>query len=510
MTDHVLGNGNGGRRPGAATAAPRGGVTPRPDLDLLVVGGGVSGLAAAREALLRRPEWSVAVIEAEDRAGGTMRSDRAAGCLCEWGPNGFLTNVPDTWDLAVDLGLAERLLPAHPNAEKRLLWVKGGLKPLPMKPGAFFRSDLLSVRGRLRVLLEPFMPKRSAAGDESVYSFASRRIGPEAASVLVDAMVSGIYAGDPENLSLEAAFPKMAAMEARYGSLVRAMIALMRERKKARRATPAAGGGPMGPGGALTSFDEGMEVLIRRLAEILGSRLFTGTRVTGLTPIADGYRVDLESRGGARSVSARNVVMAVPSHVAAAILKDAAPRLAWRLDEIPYAGITVACLIYPRSHVAHPLDGFGFLVPRGQGPRILGCIWTGSIFPPHVHGDHVLLRAMVGGARDPEGAILSEGRTVDLVHGELDRMLGGIKNRPAEVRLYRHAKGIPQYVLGHPERLRAIGEDLAALPGLHLAGNAYRGIGVNDCVREARELAERLTAAGSPAVEGRKPSEARP
>ena len=213
-----------------------------------------------------------------------------------------------------------------------------------------------------------------------MYSFASRRIGPEAASVLVDAMVSGIYAGDPENLSLEAAFPRMAAMEARYGSLVRAMIALMRERKKARKRAPAGGGGPMGPGGALTSFDEGMEVLIRRLAEILGSRLSTGTRVTGLTRLREGYRVDLESRGEARSVSARNVVMAVPSHVAAAILKDAAPRLAWRLDEIPYAGITVACLIYPRSHVAHPLDGFGFLVPRDRGRESSGASGPAASF----------------------------------------------------------------------------------------------------------------------------------
>jgi len=498
VTDHGLGNGNGRRLPGAATAAPRGGDSRLSDLDLLVVGGGVSGLALARETLLRRPDWSVAVIEAEDRPGGTMRSDRAAGCLCEWGPNGFLTNVPHTWDLAVDLGLADRLLPAHSNAEKRFLWVKGGLKPLPMKPGAFFRSDLLSLRGRLRVLAEPFMPKGPSSGDESVYSFASRRIGSEAASVLVDAMVSGIYAGDPENLSLKAAFPKMAAMEERYGSLVRAMIALMRERKRARKAAPAAGGGPMGPGGSLTSFDEGMEVLIARLAEILGTRLSTGTRVAAVARTADGYRVSLESRGDLRSVTARNVVLAVPSYAAASIVKDVAPRLAWRLDEIPYAGITVACLIYERDQIAHPLDGFGFLVPRGQGPRILGCIWTGSIFPPHVRGRHVLMRAMVGGARDPEGAILSEGRTVDLVHGELDRTLGGIKGRPAEVRLYRHPKGIPQYVPGHPERLRAIGDDLAALPGLYLAGNAYRGIGVNDCVREARELAGRLTGSDAP------------
>jgi oxygen-dependent protoporphyrinogen oxidase len=167
----------------------------------------------------------------------------------------------------------------------------------------------------------------------------------------------------------------------------------------------------------------------------------------------------------------------------------------------------VACLIYDRKQVAHPLDGFGFIVPRGQGPRLLGCIWTGSIFPPHARGDRVLMRAMVGGVRDPEGAALSEGRTVDLVHGELDRLLGGVQGTPRDVRLYRHPKGIPQYSMGHPERLRALEAGLAEFPGLHVLGNAYRGIGVNDCVREAKALADRLTGA---AALGSVPAPAKP
>jgi oxygen-dependent protoporphyrinogen oxidase len=461
--------------------------------DLVIVGAGVSGLALVREVLERRPQWSIALLEAESHPGGTMRSDWVGGCLCEWGPNGFLTNVPETWDLAQQVGLRERLLVANGNSERRFLWVKGALKALPMKPGAFFRSDILSRRGRARVLLEPFMP-RGPAGDESVFSFASRRIGREAASVLVDAMVSGIYAGDPEQLSLRSAFPRMREMEETHGSLVRAMIA----KRRASRGGGVKAGGPMGPGGTLTSFDEGMEVLIRRLAEIAGPRLEVSTRVTDFETVSGGYRVEAAGPGGTRSLLTRRFVLAVPSFAGQAILRRRLPRTARALEAIPYAGITVACLVYDRKQIAHPLDGFGFLVPRGQGPRMLGCIWTGSIFPPHVRGRRVLMRAMVGGARDPEGAALPEGRTVDLVHGELDRLLGGISGPPKETRLFRHPKGIPQYAMGHPERVERLERELEGFPGLHLLGNAYRGIGVNDCVREARALAERLVEEPAP------------
>ena len=166
---------------------------------------------------------------------------------------------------------------------------------------------------------------------------------------------------------------------------------------------------------------------------------------------------------------------------------------AFRIREIPYAPISVVCLIYDRQQVRHPLDGFGFLVPRGQAVRMLGCIWTGSIFPEHVAEGRVLLRTMVGGARDPEGAGMADGPLVDLVHGELRRILGEIEGRPREVRIFRHPLGIPQYALGHLGRLERLQSGLGRAPGLHLAGNAYRGIGVNDCVREASDLAGRIT-----------------
>ena len=449
--------------------------------DLVVIGGGISGLVVAREAMRLQPEWAITVLEAEDRPGGTIRTERVAECLCEWGPAGFLTNVPHTRDLAMELGLEGRLLPASEAAENRYLWVRGALRAVPLKPPAFLRSDVLTVRGRARVLAEPFIPKRRSGNDESVLAFASRRIGTEAAQVLVDAMVSGVHAGDAATLSLCSTFPRMREMEERYGSLIRAMIAS----KKARG----------GPGGVLTSFDEGMNVLVQGLANAIGARLVNDARVSGISRHGSEYVVEAVVSGVPRRWRARQLVLAVPSHVAAKLTQPFAPILAGELEQIPYAGLSVVCLIYRRSQIHHALNGFGFLVPRDQGLRILGAIWVGSVFPAHVPEDRVLLRVMLGGMRDSEGSMLSEGRSIDIAHADANRALGGIDGAPMATRIFRHPKAIPQYVLGHPERLERI--ERSRLPGLHLAGNAYRGIGVNDCVRESRALAERILALAS-------------
>lgn len=465
--------------------------------DLVVLGAGISGLAVAYEVSRLRPDWTVTVLEKDEVPGGTMRSDRIAGCLCEWGPNGFLTNVPHTWDFAHELGLADRLAVADHRAERRFLFVGGRLQEVHPHPVKFLRSGLLSARGKARLLLEPFVPAKRDGADESVFSFAARRIGSEAAARLVDAMVTGIHAGDSRELSLRATFPKMVGMEETYGGLVKAMIALKRARRKAGAAS---GGGPAGPGGRLVSFDEGMQVLVDRLAlGVPGLRV--SAPVSAVRREHGGYRVEL---AGGNAVRAPRVVVAAPAPAAAALLGDDFPAAAGPIASIDYAGIAVVCLVYRREQVAHTLDGFGFLVPRGESPRLLGCIWVGSIFPGHAASGRVVLRAMVGGARDPEGAALPEGRLVDGVRKDLSAILGGLDGPPEEAVVYRHAKGIPQYRLGHLDRVAAIESALGGEPGLHVAGNAYRGIGVNDCVREARALAERLVRAGERAPAGQR------
>jgi oxygen-dependent protoporphyrinogen oxidase len=302
-------------------------------------------------------------------------------------------------------------------------------------------------------------------------------------------MVSGVYAGDPASLSLKAVFPRMAEMEATHGSLFRAMIAA---RKRG------GGGGPAGPGGVLTSFDDGMEVLISALVDSLGDRVRTGHRVESITRTDRGFRLRTGRGDSERMWDASRVVLAVPALVAAGLLPEDRPALTGALGAIPYAGVSVVCLIFRRDQVRHPLDGFGFLVPQGQGPRLLGCLWVGSIFPSHTTGDHVLLRVMLGGARDPELVELDEASAIEHARRELAPMLG-IEGTPVETVVFRHPRAIPQYTIGHLDRLRVLDRELEAMPGLHLAGNAYRGIGVNDCVREAKQLAEGLTGVGSPA-----------
>jgi oxygen-dependent protoporphyrinogen oxidase len=418
-----------------------------------------------------------------------MRTERVAGCVCEWGPNGYLTNVSHTEDLAGELGLASRRLRADPGSAARYLWVRGALREVPLRPPAFLKSGLLTAGGKLRVLAEPFIRAGDPDREETVAAFASRRIGRQAATTLVDAMVSGVYAGDPEALSLRAVFPRMAEMEADHGSLFRAMIAA---RKRG------GGGGPAGPGGVLTSFDEGMEVLIRALVDSLGDRVRTGTRVDSVTPTEAGFQIRSGPGDPVRRWDATRVVLAVPAPVAAGLLPADRRKLTGALDAIPYAGVSVVCLVYRRNQVRHPLDGFGFLVPHGQGPRMLGCLWVGSIFPAHTPGDHVLLRVMLGGARDPELVDLGEAEAVEHARRELAPILG-IEGAPRETVVFRHPRAIPQYTIGHLSRLRVLERELVGLPGLHLAGNAYRGIGVNDCVAEAKLLADRLTGVGSPA-----------
>lgn len=461
-------------------------------VDVAVVGGGITGLALAHRLAKESPDTRVAVLEADSRVGGKVRSERVSGCVCEWGPNGVLTSVPDTWQLAHELGLGSRLRTAAPAAKHRFLFRDGSLIPVPTSPGAFLSTDLLSLRGRLRVLAEPFIRGRSGAGDHSVFEFVERRLGREAAELFADALVTGIFAGDASALSMQSVFPRVAELERDHGSLARGLIA--GRRKPAPEADAVGGAHPMPPRRALVSFDDGMQVLVDGLRTAIPDRLFPGVAVESLERDDSGWRLGVQYDAGTRTLRAGRVVLTVPAAVAADLTETHSEPLARELRAIPYVGVTVVGLIYRREQVRHHLNGFGFLVPRGSEPRLLGCIWSGSIFPDHTRDDLVMLRTMLGGARDPEAAMLSESHSVDLARTDLDRILG-LDGSPVDACVYRHPRAIPQYTLGHQDRLNVIDRELYSLPGLHLAGNAYRGVGVNDCVRDAERLARRLASA---------------
>jgi protoporphyrinogen/coproporphyrinogen III oxidase len=452
--------------------------------EVIIIGGGIAGLSCAEEILRRDPGTSLLLLEAENRLGGNIRTSREEGFTLEWGVNGFLDGVVETLDLVDRIGLGDELLPARDAAGRRFIFRGGRLREIPLHPLRFFASDLLTLRGRLRILGEPFA-RAAREEDQSVFQFASRRIGREAAEILVDAMVSGVYAGDARRLSLEATFPKMAAMEREHGSLVRALIARRRETRRRGGAR----GGPSGPAGTLTSFRSGMEILIDTLRERVGSqRIRLHAPVGAVERRGTAFRVTVGAAG--ETLEAERVIVASPARVAEAFLRPLDSHLADRLAEVTYAGLAVVAVAYRTDELRRKPEGFGFLAPRGQGLRILGCLWDSSVFENRAPEGWTLLRAMVGGAHDPGAVDLSDETLVATARRDLETSMG-IDVAPRLIRVFRHPLGIPQYSIGHPALLRGIDACLVRHPGLFLVGNSYRGIAVNNCVKEAAELGQR-------------------
>jgi len=449
-----------------------------------VIGGGVSGLAVGFELLEQGlPPSDLVVFESSDHPGGNVQTDRFDDYRIERGPNGFLDNSPPTLDLVRRTGLEDRLLPSREAAAIRFIFRGGKLHELPTSPPGMLRSGLLSWQGKLRLFCEPFISK-GGSPEESVFEFAARRIGTEAARILVDPMVSGVFAGNAKKLELRAAFPRMVEMEERYGGLVRALLAIRREKKKSGERSS----GTAGPGGRLTSFRDGMGELVDALAGRLGSSLRTGAPIASLRE--DGGRYVLSLPSG-EEIGADRVVLACPAAVAAEMVAPCDDRLATELAAIRSAPITVVATVYDRDDLGRDPIGFGFLVPRGEGPRILGCLWTSAIWEDRAPDDRVLLRSMAGGAHDPDAADLPEDDLLALVSQDLERTMG-VRAGPIIHRIYRYRRGIAQYEPGHTARLERITEGLRGHPGLFVSGSSYGGISVNSCLAEAPGIAARI------------------
>ena len=451
---------------------------------IAIVGGGVAGLAIAH-ALgrlgAREKGVEVTVLERTERPGGNIRTDVVDGFTLESGPNGFLDNVPETLELVRDLGIEDRLQVSDERAGRRFIFRNGRLHELPGGPGALLASDLLSWRAKLRIAFEPFARRRPEDVDETIHAFASRRIGREPADVMIDSIVSGVFGGNARELSLRACFPKMWQMETDHGGLFRALFAKMRERRRSR--------GPIGaPAGRLTSFKGGCEDLIRGLADKLGPTLRTSAPVSAVRTTSGGFDVSLES---GESVEADAVVLAGPTSASSRIVSAFDGELANLLGEIASAPIVVVCLGYEESRLRRPLDGFGFLVPRGEGPRLLGVLWDSSIYPGRAPEGRVLMRAMIGGAHDPAAVDLDDETLLATVRADLRTMMD-LDLAPSFTKIFRHRLGIPQYTVGHRDKLKQIDAALERHPGLYVAGNGYRGIAINSCVAEAGPIAARL------------------
>jgi oxygen-dependent protoporphyrinogen oxidase len=446
-------------------------------VSVAVVGAGIAGLVVAHTLKARGEE--VLVVEAAPRVGGHIRSERSNGFLCEWGPNALLDREPAMRELIDALGLGDQVTHASAAAKRRWLWTGGRLTPLPMSPPEFLKSPVLPWTARLRFLMEPWLHGNRPSDDESVHDFAQRHFGERAADVLADAFQVGVFAGDARRLSLPAAFPQVAELERANPSLLKALAAQRKQRRA--EGTPSEARG-------LFTFAEGIETLPKALAEKLGDALWTNARLTSLEWRPPGWKLGLRRPRGTLTVEAKKVVLALPSHAAAEVLSPLAPHLAETLASIPYAPIAAVHLGYARTDVSADLDGFGFLVPAAEQRSVLGVLYSSTIFPARAPEGHVLFTALVGGARQPELVALEDGALVDRVRADFAVALG-ITAAPRHASVVRVAKGIPQYELGHLARVRRVEQQLQAFPGLSVLGNAYGGVGVNDCVRTARALA---------------------
>lgn len=443
-----------------------------------VIGAGVTGLCAAHLLSKRIDPKEIVVLEAAPHPGGTARTDRDGGYLCDRGPNGFLDKEPLTLEWVEELGLSDRIVHANEAAARRFI-LKGDRLVEIVAPPKFLLQPLLSIAGRARLLCEPLIPAKRDDTPESVWDFAARRIGKEAADTLVSAMVTGIFGGDAHQLSLEHCFPRMAQMEREHGGLVRAMLA----RKKS-----GAGGSPMGPGGTLTTFDGGIGVVAERAAELLGEQITFNFPVSEILKEDEAYRIS--ARDG-RSIRAQAIVLALPAYRAAQVVTELDPNLSESLSAIKYANVAVVCTGYDREQFANGVDGFGFLAPRNQGRRVLGCIWTSCVFPHMAPDGSVLLRTLYGGFNDPEAIKLTDDELLEHISREVDPLLH-ITGEPKFVKVFRHEKGIPQYLLNHGEILDSLDAAENRHEGLALAGNAYRGVSLNECVLSAHRAIERI------------------
>jgi len=447
----------------------------------IVVGAGISGLACAYA--LRKAGFNAQVLEASPRAGGVIASEARDGFLLELGPQSFSGTVA-LRSLCTELGIADQVVQAPARAPRYVL-IDGALKAVPLNPAIMLTSSLLSAKTKWRIARDAFGTTHSPEEDESIAAFVRRKFGEQLLDRLVAPFVSGIYAGDPERISLRAAFPQLYEAEKSAGSAIRGMMRAAKSRKGPRERP------------TLLSFRRGNETLVRALAQKIGSRLRFGAEVLGIGVRRQTGTVRFEVRireGGSEQVAvAESLVLATPAEVAGALLRDVNAAFEPVLGGIEYAPVAVASLGYRREDVGHSLRGFGFLVPRSSGLRVLGSVWNSSLFPERAPVGHALLTSFVGGATDPSAAELSSGDLVALVHREVAPVLQ-IRATPvfSHVQVYRRA--LPQYNIGHRERLMALERLCSDLPGLFLVGNYFRGPAIGNCVELGIAMADALVA----------------
>lgn len=454
--------------------------------DVVIVGGGISGLATAFR--LQRAGVDVLLLENAPHVGGAIQTERAEGFIVDYGPNSALDTSPKIRDFLEQVGLMERRVDANPAARRRYVVRDGALVPLPMSPPQFLATRLFSWRAKLRLLREPFILPAPDDREETIAEFVRRRLGGEFLDYAINPFIAGVYAGDPERLSVRSAVAKIYALEKNYGSLIKGAIKGAKERKKRGHVDKTRAG--------LFSFRDGMAELPAALEKHLAGRVHTATTLEHWAPEEDGtgYRLTTVGGAGNRQIRTRALVFTTPAWVTADYVEARDATLAAALRDIIYPPVAVVFLGFKRVVPSRPLDGFGFLVPKVENRRILGTIWSSTIFPGHAPEGGLALTTFVGGMRQPELAHRDDAELVHLVLDDL-RALMGLDGQPDLLRIRRWPRAIPQYELGHAAQVAKMEAFEARHPGVFISGNYRGGISVGDCILNSEAVAERVVAA---------------
>jgi protoporphyrinogen/coproporphyrinogen III oxidase len=447
---------------------------------VVVIGGGVSGLACAH--WLKKLGLPVTLLEASPRVGGLIETVEKDGFLFESGPQSF-QGTETLLGLIHDLGIEDQLCKADPGAPRYVLR-QGRLRKVPMSPQAILVTSLLSPGTRWKIASEPFKRTRPPNEDESVADFVRRKFGHEILEYLVSPFVSGVYAGDPEKLSLRAAFPTLEQWEREYGSILRGQM----KSRSSSGATTARKGPP-----PLCSFRRGLDTLMQALGANLGRSAWTGACASAMNRSGNlddaGYEVRVTRGGREETIAARAVVLAAPAYAASHLIASIAPSLASILSGIAYASLAVIGTGYHKRQASVALDGFGVLIPRSEKHRTLGIVWNSSLFEGRAPEGQTVMTSFVGGATDPEIVAKTDDEIVAIVQDDHARILG-ITGSPVTAAVWKHEKALPQYNLGHGHTVQAIREAERTVPGLYFASNYLEGPSIGKCVEEGFHTAD--------------------
>ncbi|MFQ5480150.1 MAG: protoporphyrinogen oxidase [Thermodesulfobacteriota bacterium] len=468
---------------------------------VVIIGGGIAGLATAYSLCQEKTpeqELEIVILEAAERAGGHIQTETEDGFIVEGGPDCFISEKPWAIGLCRKLGLNEKLLPTNDRLRKTFVLSRGKLHELPegvilMIPTKIMPlalSTLISTKGKLRMLLEIFIPKKKDNSDESLGDFVRRRLGAEVLDKIAEPLVAGIHAADPDTMSVRSSFPKFVQLEEEYGSLIRGMVSKMAHFKKS-----AAAGKNTGGGKKMTMFvtlRDGMQDLIETLIRDItkkGVKIRTNTAVKGLEKTKNS-RLRLTLNEG-RNILADAVVIAAPAHAASVLVHNLDKELSGQLGEITFTSTATVTMAFKKKDLSKPLTGFGFVVPRSEKRGIMASTWSSVKFDGRAPEDSVLIRCFVGGAKSGHLLDLDDTEMTEMVRGELKDILG-ITAPPLFTRIFRWMKAMPQYTIGHQERVQRIEESTARHPGLFLTGSSYHGIGIPDSIHGGEITAQKI------------------